>query len=100
MAGTRYAVLPDMGLRPVFYAFVVAFLASVASKPLKFLIVGLLVGVGESISVLWLSTSMTQVLVFGILFLFVAFRALDSIGGPFIRRARTLLGGAPAKGVV
>ncbi|HXU22900.1 MAG TPA: branched-chain amino acid ABC transporter permease [Tepidiformaceae bacterium] len=68
----KYAAVPDMGNQPVFIAFVVAFLAGVGSSPIRTAVAGLAIGIIESLSGLWLSSQWSQLVVFGILFIYVA----------------------------
>jgi branched-subunit amino acid ABC-type transport system permease component len=75
-AGMRFAAAPDMGNTPVFYAFVVAFVAGVARSPIVVGAVGLLFGVAERISTLWVSDNLSALAVFGLLFLWLTIRVL------------------------
>ena len=45
--GVKYSVQPDMGFKPVIFAFVVAFLAGTASSPIRVFVVGILIGLIE-----------------------------------------------------
>lgn len=72
----KFASVPDMGIRPVFYAFVVAFLAGTSSHPIVVGLVGVFVGLVESLSALWLSTQWASVVVFALLFLYLSYRSL------------------------
>lgn len=72
----KYAAVPDMGERPVFYAFVVAFLAGTRRSPLVVGLVGLALGLIESWSAEWLSAQWTSLVVFVILFLYLTRKAL------------------------
>lgn len=72
----KYAAVPDMGERPVFYAFVVAFLAGTQRSPLLVGAAGLVLGLVESWSGEWLSAQWSSLVVFGLLFLYLARRAL------------------------
>jgi branched-chain amino acid transport system permease protein len=72
----KYAAVPDMGNQPVFIAFVVAFLAGVGSSPLRTAIAGLAIGIIESMSGLWLSSQWSQLVVFSILFIYVAIQPI------------------------
>lgn len=90
--GMKYAVDPEMGSEPVFYAFVVAFLAGVDRSPIVIGLVGVLIGVLESLSTLWLSTNLSAITVFGLLFLFLAVRsvpqAVQQLSGSLVRPPR------------
>ena len=83
---TQTAAKPDMGFTPLFYAFVVAFLAGLGSHPVRVGIVGLGVGLVESWSALFMSTRWTSLVVFGILFVYVALRPVN--WADFRRRLR------------
>jgi len=80
VAGVFQAALtsatPDMGTTPLFYALVVAFVAGLSSPPLVVAAVGIALGVVESWTTLVLPTTWTAVVVFGILFVYVALRPL------------------------
>ncbi|WP_395154275.1 branched-chain amino acid ABC transporter permease [Ilumatobacter sp.] len=80
---TQTAAKPDMGFNPLFYAFVVAFLAGLGSHPVRVGLVGLAIGLVESWSSLFMSTRWTSLVVFGILFVYVALRPVN---WPDIRR--------------
>lgn len=71
---TNTAATPDMGFNPLFYALTVAFLAGLATRPLVMGAIGLGLGLVESWSNLVLSLQWTQLVVFGILFVYVALR--------------------------
>ena len=64
----------DMGQLPFFYALVVAFLAGLASSPLRVATVALILGVVEALSALFLPTQWTSLVVFVILLVYVAMR--------------------------
>ncbi len=71
---TQTAAQPDMGFTPLFYAFVVAFLAGLGAHPVRVGLVGLGVGLVENWSALFMSSRWTSLVVFGILFVYVAQR--------------------------
>ena len=75
---TQTAAQPDMGFTPLFYAFVVAFLAGLGAHPVRVGVVGLAIGLVESWSALFLSTRWTALVVFGILFVYVALRPVKA----------------------
>jgi len=83
---TQTAAVPDMGFNPLFYAFVVAFLAGLGSSPLVMGLVGLGLGLVESWAALFMSNQWTSLVVFGILFVYVALRPLQA--SSFARRLR------------
>lgn len=71
---TKTAATSDMGFNPLFYAFTVAFLSGLSLRPLVVLVIGLGLGLVESWANLVLSLQWTQLVVFGILFIYVALR--------------------------
>lgn len=75
--GLKFAVAPDMGARPVLFAFVVAFLGGPRSDPLVVLAAGVLLGLVESLSGLWLSAQWNALVVFATLFAYLTARSLD-----------------------
>jgi branched-subunit amino acid ABC-type transport system permease component len=75
--GARFAVAPDMGNRPVLFAFVVAFLGGTKSSPLVICLAGLGLGLCESLSGLWVSPQWSSLVVFAILFIYLVIRPLD-----------------------
>lgn len=74
---TQTAAQPDMGFNPLFYAFVVAFLAGLGRHPLVVGLVGLILGLIESWSALFMSTQWSSLVVFAILFVYVALRPVQ-----------------------
>lgn len=68
----RYAALPEAGAGPTFTALVVTFVAGLAGDPLRYLGAGVVVGVLESLSNLWISSTWNPVVIFGLLFLYIA----------------------------
>lgn len=74
--GMRFAAAPDMGNTPVFYAFVVAFVAGVERSPLVVGAVGLGFGVVARLSTLWVSENLSSLAVFGLLFVWLTARVL------------------------
>jgi branched-subunit amino acid ABC-type transport system permease component len=75
--GARYAVSPGMGIRPVVFAFVVAFLGGTQSRPLVVGLAGLLIGLIESLSGLFVSPQWSSLVVFSVLFVYLVLRPLD-----------------------
>jgi branched-chain amino acid transport system permease protein len=65
--GVKFSVVPDMGLRPVVFAFVVAFLAGTARSPLRVFLMGIAVSLIEQWSSMFMSVRWTQTAVFVIL---------------------------------
>jgi branched-chain amino acid transport system permease protein len=74
--GMERAVAPDMGTTPTFFAFVVAFVAGTSSGPLRLGATGLAIGVLQSVILIKVSETWQDVVVFGIVFAFVALRPL------------------------
>ena len=74
---TGTSAKPDMGLVPMFYALVVAFVAGLGTPPLTVGLIGLLLGMVESLSALFLPTQWTSVVVFAILLVYVAMRPVQ-----------------------
>lgn len=85
--GARFAVNPSMGIRPVMFAFVVAFLGGTRSGPIVVGLAGLFIGLVESLSGLFVSPQWSSLVVFSVLFIYlvlhpVDFRALRAAGPP------------------
>jgi branched-subunit amino acid ABC-type transport system permease component len=76
--GMRFAATPDMGNTPVFYAFVVAFVAGTRRSPLAIFAVGIAIGLVESVSTLWVSDNLSSLTVFGLLFIVLSIRSVPS----------------------
>jgi len=74
---TQSAATPSMGFNPLFYGFVVAFLAGTAAAPITTGLVGVAIGLVESWSGLWLSAQWSSLVVFTILFIYVALRPVE-----------------------
>lgn len=70
---TKTAAKPGMGFNPLFYAFVVAFIAGLGSHPIRVGITGIILGLVESWSALAIPIQYTPLVVFTILFIYVAF---------------------------
>jgi branched-chain amino acid transport system permease protein len=77
VSGLRFAVSPDMGDNAVLYAFIVGFLGGTARDPLRSFAAGVILGVAESLSALWLPAQWSKLVVFSVLFAFLAGKALD-----------------------
>ncbi len=71
----KFAGTTDMGLIPVFYAFVVAFTAGLGASPIRIMIVGTLIGIVEGLSGYFLSVQWQEVVVFGILLIYLLYKA-------------------------
>lgn len=76
LQGMKFAVAPNMGTDPLLYGFVVAFLAGTRSDPVRVGLSGLLLGLAQSISTLWVSQQLSIVAVFGVLIVFLSYRSL------------------------
>jgi branched-subunit amino acid ABC-type transport system permease component len=85
----RFSATPDMGLRPVFYAFVVAFLAGIGRSPIVVMIVGVGLGLVEGLSLNWVSSQWQTTVVFAVLLGYVLLRAART-AGLFERRTPTV----------
>jgi branched-chain amino acid transport system permease protein len=92
--GIRFAVTPGAGNEPIFYAFVVAFVAGVMRSPLIVGAVGFGIGVAESVSTIWVSQNLSAITVFGLLFIFLAVRSLPpgirQLSGALSRTGRSV----------
>ncbi len=71
------AATPSMGFQPIFYAFTVAFVAGASRPPWVVGLVGVGIGVVQSLSGLFLTSQYTELVVFAILFIYVAGRPLQ-----------------------
>ena len=95
LAAMRFAASPDMGNTPVFYAFVVAFVAGVQRSPVFVAAVGVAIGVVESVSTLWVSDNLSALSVFGLLLLWLTARvfpqAVRQLSGAMSRSHKTRL---------
>lgn len=76
-----------MGLRPVIFAFVVAFLAGTARSPIRVFLIGIAVSVIEQWSSMFMSVRWTQTAVFVILVLYLVSLSVD------LKSLRSRLGG-------
>ncbi|MGH3743926.1 MAG: branched-chain amino acid ABC transporter permease [Mycobacteriales bacterium] len=74
---TKTAATPDMGFNPLFYAFTIAFLSGLTTRPLVIGLVGLVIGLIQSWSNLVLPLQWVQLVVFAILFFYVALRPVQ-----------------------
>ncbi len=69
---------PSMGFDQVFEGFLIVFLAGMTSSPLRMGIVGLIIGVFTDVLQYWVNPAFSNVVVFGILILYVAYRAITA----------------------
>lgn len=74
--GLKFTVQPEMGFRPVIFAFVVAFLAGTASSPIRVFVVGILVSLLQVYASIWLSARWTDLAVFVVLVAYLVREAL------------------------
>jgi len=75
--GARFAVLPDMGVKPIAICFVVAFLGGTRGTPARVGLAGLFIGLVESLSGVWVSPQWSSLVVFSVLFLYLVVHPLD-----------------------
>jgi branched-chain amino acid transport system permease protein len=75
--GVKFSVVPDMGLRPVIFAFVVAFLAGTARSPIRVFAMGIAVSLIEQWSSMFMSVRWTQTAVFVILIGYLISQSVD-----------------------
>jgi branched-chain amino acid transport system permease protein len=75
--GARFAVLPDMGVKPIAISFVVAFLGGTRGAPVVVGLAGMFIGVVESLSGVWVSPQWSSLVVFSVLFLYLVLYPLD-----------------------
>ena len=76
--GLQFTIDPAMGLKPVIFAFVVAFLAGTASSPIRVFFTGVAVALLEQYSSIWLSVRWTQTAVFVVLVVYLSWQSLRS----------------------
>lgn len=88
----RAAATPEMGLTPVFYAFVVAFAAGIGRSPLWIMAVGTALGVVEGTSAAFVSVAWQSVTVFGILLVLLTVRAANAWRPTLFRLPRLRMG--------
>ncbi|GAB2831609.1 branched-chain amino acid ABC transporter permease [Microbacterium insulae] len=75
-AAARYSATPAMGYDPMFAAFVIAFLAGSTAPGLRVVLVGLALGVVQVVSALWIPSNLTNIVVFGCLFVYLVLKGL------------------------
>ena len=80
-----------MGFKPVIFAFVVAFLAGTASRPVRVFVTGIFVSLIEQWSTMWLEVRWQQLVVFVVLLLYLVLLAYDPRA--WLRRLRPAGGG-------
>jgi branched-chain amino acid transport system permease protein len=67
---------PSMGFDQVFEGFLIAFLAGMNSSPIRMGIVGLIIGEITDLTQYWVNPAFSNVIVFGILMLYVVYRSI------------------------
>jgi branched-chain amino acid transport system permease protein len=72
LTAQQTAGTPDGGISPTFTALVAMFLAGVRSTPIAFMIAGLAIGLLQSVPTIWINGLWSPVLVFGVLFVYLA----------------------------
>lgn len=72
----KYAAVPEMGQRPIFYALVVAFIGGTSRSPWKVGLTGIGLGLIESWSGNWVSQQWSSTIVFAVLLIFLAWQSL------------------------
>ena len=77
LEGARFAVLPDMGVKPIAICFVVAFLGGTRGAPARVGLAGLFIGLVESLSGVWVSPQWSSLVVFSVLFLYLVVHPLE-----------------------
>jgi branched-chain amino acid transport system permease protein len=80
LSGARFAVQPEMGVKPIAISFVVAFLGGTRSEPVVVGLAGLFIGLVESLSGIWVSPQWSSLVVFAVLFLYLVAHPLDLKG--------------------
>jgi len=78
-SAARLSAAPPMGQDALFTSFVVAFLAGTRSPALRVALVGLGLGVVQSVSGLWVPSNLTNLVVFGLLFAYLALRGTGAL---------------------
>lgn len=73
-AAARYSATPAMGYDPMFAAFVIAFLAGASAPGLRVVLVGIGLGVVQVVSGLWIPSNLTNIVIFGLLFVYLILR--------------------------
>jgi branched-subunit amino acid ABC-type transport system permease component len=76
-AALKLAATPDMGLAPLVSAFLVVFLGGYNRSPAVLGLTGLLIGLIESLSALWLPPIWAPIVLFGVLLLYIVVKSFD-----------------------
>jgi branched-subunit amino acid ABC-type transport system permease component len=93
--GLQFTILPDMGLSPTIFAFVVAFLGGTARSPVRVFIAGVCIGLLEQWANMFVSTRWTQTVIFVVLIIYLC--GLSLKGTRFALSFKSLRRPAPAK---
>ncbi|MCW2538331.1 MAG: amino acid/amide transporter rane protein 1, family [Frankiales bacterium] len=76
MQATSTSASPGMGFDQVFYGFLVAFLAGMSASPIKMAVYGVIIGLISYMCQLWVNPEWSNVVVFGILLVYVVYMSL------------------------
>lgn len=74
--GMKFAVQPQMGVQPLLYGFVAAFLAGTRADPIRVGLAGIAVGVIQNLSTIWVSQQVSIIAVFGLLIAFLSYKSM------------------------
>jgi branched-subunit amino acid ABC-type transport system permease component len=77
LAASKSAVASDSGQAAILYALTIAFLAGLTASPGRIAVVGLGLGIVESVANLWVSPVWDPVIVYGLLLLYAALKPFD-----------------------
>jgi branched-chain amino acid transport system permease protein len=79
MTTTKAAVASDSGQGAILYALTIAFLAGTFASVTRIALVGLVLGVIESMANLWVSPVWDPVIIYGLLLLYAALKPFDVV---------------------
>jgi len=77
MQAVATSAAPGMGFDQVFYGFLVAFLAGMSSSPIRMAIVGVVIGLIADLCQYWVAPEWSNVVVFGILLVYVVYKSVS-----------------------
>ncbi|WP_183097343.1 branched-chain amino acid ABC transporter permease [Nocardioides pelophilus] len=80
LTAAKYSAAAGMGYGSLFSAFVVAFVSGQRAPGLRVVLVGVAVGLVQSLSVLFIPANLTDLVVFGILFVYLSVKGLSAYG--------------------
>ena len=86
LESTQSAATPAVGFSAVFYGVVASFVAGIEASPVRIGVVGLIIGLVQSLSAIWLDLQWAQLVVFSILLVYLIVLPTD-----IPRRVRALL---------